>query len=454
MCCAEKKKMKIMEHVENIKNVENIIEANGITKNYQLYDKPQDRFKEAIGFKKQEKGFCALQDISFTVKRGETVGIIGTNGSGKSTLLKIITGVLKPTKGSVYVEGRIAALLELGAGFNVEYTGIENIYLNGRLMGYTRREMEEKVPQIVAFAEIGDFIDRPVKTYSSGMFARLAFAVAINVEPDILIVDETLSVGDLFFQNKCFRKFEELKEKKVTIVFVSHDIASVRQMCSRVLWIEKGRQVMFEKSRQVCDKYMDMKRLHFNESVSLNEQAEYESEITGRQLDAKICVPRMKYKEGKLISEEFEVLSCLFRDSYGNNINRMIADTEISTHVYIRFLNDMPSMIVGFVLENAKGLPIYDINNYINQQQTVCGKAGNILEVVFKYKMPRLMRGMYIVSIGIAQGTQENHVMKAWIHGIREMEIVNPGYNSSYIEIPSEISIQYYKQENVQICEE
>lgn len=447
--------MKTMEKAKKEENVENVIEASEITKIYQLYHKPQDRFIEAVGIKKQkETGFCALQDISFEVKKGETVGIVGTNGSGKSTLLKIITGVLKPTHGLVRVQGRIAALLELGAGFNMEYTGMENIYLNGRLMGYTKQEMENRIPQILAFAEIGDFINMPVKTYSSGMFARLAFAVAINVEPDILIVDETLSVGDLFFQNKCFRKFEELKEKKVTILFVSHDISSVRQMCSRVLWIEKGRQAMFAGSRQVCDKYMDMKRMHFNESVSLDSQTGKQTEIAGRQIGGKIKVPRMRYKEGKLTSEDFEVLSCLFRDSSGNDSNRITADTDISTHVFLRFFRDMPLLIVGFVLENAKGLPVYDINNYINQGQTVRGKAGNILEVVYQYKMPRLMKGMYIVSIGIAQGTQENHVMKAWIHGIKEVEIVNPGYNSSYIEIPSDISIHYYKQENVQICEE
>lgn len=443
MCCTK-----------NMETMENIIEADGITKIYRLYDKPQDRFKEAVGIKKHAgHEFCALDNISFGVKKGETVGIIGTNGSGKSTLLKIITGVLKPTQGSVSVKGRIAALLELGAGFNMEYTGIENIYLNGRLMGYTKREMQEKLPQILAFAEIGDFIDQPVKTYSSGMFARLAFAVAINVEPDLLIVDETLSVGDLFFQNKCFRKFEELKEKKVTIVFVSHDISSVRQMCSRVLWIEKGKQVMFDQSRTVCDLYMDMKRMHVNESVTL-EPMHTRSEIAGKQLEDIVRIPGMRYKEGKLLTEEIEVLSCFFKDEHGNITNQIAVDTEITTHMFVRFTQDVSSLIFGFVLENAKGLPVYDINNYINQGQTVCGKAGKILEISYQYKMPRLMKGMYIVSIGIAQGTQENHVMKTWIHGINEVEILNPGYNSSYIEIPSEISIHYYKQENVWICEE
>ena len=244
-----------------------IICTENITKKYNLYAKPQDRFREAVGFtrKSLHNDFYALNDISFDVEKGETVGIIGTNGSGKSTLLKIITGVLKPTSGKVSVSGRISALLELGAGFNQEYTGMENIYLNGRMMGYTRKEMEARMPGIVEFADIGEFIQQPVKTYSSGMFARLAFAVAINVEPDILIVDEALSVGDLFFQNKCFRKFEELRNNGITILFVSHDISSVRQMCSRVLWIEKGVQKIFDHSDLVCDMYMDMKRKDMNQ---------------------------------------------------------------------------------------------------------------------------------------------------------------------------------------------
>ena len=217
------------------------VNIENLNKTYRLYNKPSDRVKEALGFgKKQSKTFEALKDVSFNVKKGETVGIIGTNGAGKSTLLKIVTGVLSPTAGNIQIEGKVSALLELGAGFNEEYSGIENIYLNGRMMGYSRKEMDERLNGIVEFADIGDFINQPVKTYSSGMFARLAFAVAINVEPDILIVDEALSVGDIFFQNKCFKKFDELKRNGVTILFVSHDIGSVRQMCSRVLWLDHG----------------------------------------------------------------------------------------------------------------------------------------------------------------------------------------------------------------------
>ena len=206
------------------------IEVDNVQKIYKLYDKPSDRMKEAFGFgkKKKHKLHYALKGVDMKIYQGETVGIIGTNGSGKSTILKIITGVLNPTSGRVLVNGRISALLELGAGFNMEYNGIENVYLNGTMMGFSEKEIEAKLPEILSFADIGDYVYQPVKTYSSGMFVRLAFAVAINIEPEILIVDEALSVGDVFFQAKCYHKFEEFKKMGKTIVFVSHDNQNVR----------------------------------------------------------------------------------------------------------------------------------------------------------------------------------------------------------------------------------
>ena len=222
------------------------IKVDNVSKLYKLYDKPSDRFKEALGLsrgKKLYKEHYALHDLSFDVKKGECVGIIGTNGAGKSTILKIITGVLNPTEGSVNIDGRISALLELGAGFNQEYTGIENVYLNGSMIGFSKEEIDAKMDDILSFADIGDFVYQPVKTYSSGMFVRLAFAVAINIEPEILIVDEALSVGDVFFQNKCYKKFEEFKKQGKTILFVSHDLGSISKYCNRAILLNKGRKM-------------------------------------------------------------------------------------------------------------------------------------------------------------------------------------------------------------------
>ena len=224
------------------KMTETVIEINHLTKKYDMYKKPSDRLKEALSptRKTYHEVFYALNDVNVKVEKGEMIGFIGENGSGKSTILKIITGVLTPSEGEVKIEGNIAALLELGSGFNPEYSGYENIFLNGMVLGYSREEMAEKVDDIINFADIGDHLYQPVKTYSSGMFVRLAFAVAINVDPDILIVDEALAVGDLEFQLKCMEKFTELRNAGKTILFVSHDVNAVRRFCDRVYWLKNG----------------------------------------------------------------------------------------------------------------------------------------------------------------------------------------------------------------------
>lgn len=233
--------------------------VNNITKVYKMYDSPKDRFKEALGIggKQYHKIFYALKDVSFEVGKGEIVGIVGRNGSGKSTVLKILTGVLAPTQGSVSISGKVSALLELGAGFNMEYTGMKNIYLNASMMHISREEIEKRIPDILSFADIGDYISQPVKTYSSGMFVRLAFAVAINVDPDVLIVDEALAVGDTRFQMKCMDKFTEFVQAGKTILFVSHDVNSIKRFCNRAIWLNNGALIMDGNTDEVTDRYID-----------------------------------------------------------------------------------------------------------------------------------------------------------------------------------------------------
>lgn len=242
--------------------MDKIIQIKDVTKIYKMYDKPIERLKETfhIGDKAYGKEFYALDKVSFDIYRGETVGIVGRNGSGKSTILKILTGVLNPTHGEVQVDGKISALLELGAGFNMEYTGRENIYLNATIMGVSREEIEKKIPEILEFADIGEHIEQPVKTYSSGMFVRLAFAVAINVDPEILIVDEALAVGDTRFQLKCMDKFKEFMKAGKTVLFVSHDINSIKRFCSRSIWLNSGKVIMDGPTNEVTDRYMDFLR--------------------------------------------------------------------------------------------------------------------------------------------------------------------------------------------------
>ncbi len=238
---------------------DNIIEVTNLSKAYKLYDKKSDRLKEAFSFtkKKYHRQFFALNDLNLSIRRGENFGIIGTNGSGKSTLLKILSGVVTQTSGTVKVDGKVSALLELGAGFNPEYTGLENIALHGTMMGYSSAEMAIKREEIISFADIGDFINQPVKTYSSGMFARLAFATAVNVDPDILIVDETLSVGDMRFQIKCLHRMKDMMEHGTTILFVSHDISTIRRFCTRCAWINNGVLQAVGETNEVADLYTD-----------------------------------------------------------------------------------------------------------------------------------------------------------------------------------------------------
>ncbi len=261
----------------------NAIEVNDVTKVYRLYDKPIDRLKESLSLthKEYHRDFFALNRLSFAVERGQTVGIIGTNGSGKSTILKIITGVVTPTTGTVQVDGKISALLELGAGFNMDYTGIENIYMNGTMMGYTKKEMDGKLEEILAFADIGDFVHQPVKTYSSGMFVRLAFALAINVEPEILIVDEALSVGDVFFQAKCYRRMEEIRKSGTTILMVTHDMGSIIKYCDKVVLLNKGEFIAEGEPGRMVDLY---KKILANQMDSLQEELERDA-LKGQEVE-------------------------------------------------------------------------------------------------------------------------------------------------------------------------
>lgn len=434
---------------------ETIIEIKDLTKVYRLYENPVDRLKESLSLtkKKYHKEHYALRDISFEVKKGETIGIIGINGSGKSTLLKIITGVLNPTSGLVSVKGKVSALLELGAGFNPEYTGIENIYLNGTMMGYTREEVDLKVESIISFADIGEFINQPVKTYSSGMFARLAFAVAINVEPDILIVDEALSVGDVFFQNKCFKKFGELQNNGTTILFVSHDMYSVKQMCSKVLWIDQGIQKIFDEKDKVCSRYLNAQLKTMNQINECEDNlVDEQSEFVTNKLGSKLRCPAINVEGENVLSDEVEIVSFFITDEQGNNTNILEAEKKYSCHMVGKFYTNISNVIFGFVVENNKGIPIISMNTYLaDRYNSINVEAGDIIEVVFEILLPKLCKGDYLISPAIAKGIQENHKMLTWVHNTNKITINNEGYNLSVIEIDSNNIINKYKDENIEL---
>ncbi len=289
-----------------------IISVRNLTKSYKIYDKPLDRLKEAVlpTRKVYSREFNALDDVSFDVNKGDILGILGKNGSGKSTLLKIITGVLNPTSGNIVKQGRISSILELGAGFNMEYTGIQNIFLNGTILGYTEAVIKSKLEDIISFADIGEFIHQPVKTYSSGMFARLAFSVAINVDPDILIVDEALAVGDLDFQLKCMDKFNEFRDRGKTILYVSHDINSIKRYCNHCIWLRDGKLESVGGTDTVTDKYLDyLKRKEAEEKVGSYVVSSDLGEINQIEiLDSKYnTIEAMNYGEQVIIKLDFSI---------------------------------------------------------------------------------------------------------------------------------------------------
>jgi len=425
------------------------IKVENLSKIYKLYDKPIDRLKESLHplKKKYHRDFFALKDISFSVNKGETVGIIGKNGSGKSTLLKIITGVLTQSSGSIEINGRVSALLELGAGFNPEFTGIENIYLNGTMHGYSKEEIDRKVNSILDFADIGEFAKQPVKSYSSGMFARLAFAVAINIEPDILIVDEALSVGDIFFQNKCFKKFEELRKKNTTILFVSHDLSSVKQMCSRVLWLESGMQVMYGDKETVCSEYFNRQYEEMNKLNSdIIVDIEYNTVNIAEKGNVIECYPKLAIPPNSLLSEDAEIISFFIKDNLGRITKELEVHKDYTCHIIGRIKKDMENLIFGFVWENSKGIQLFAFNTYIKSKTNFSALKGEIVEAVFKFNLPKIMKGEYLLSPAIAIGTQKSHVMLTWLTNAYKVYVNNDGYNLSIIELDADISL--YKHDN------
>lgn len=384
------------------------IRVDDVSKLYKLYDKPSDRLKESLGLtrKKLYKDHYALHNVSFDVKRGETVGIIGTNGSGKSTILKIITGVLNPSGGHVEIDGRISALLELGAGFNMEYTGIENIYLNGTMIGFSREEIDAKMQDILDFADIGDFVHQPVKTYSSGMFVRLAFAVAINIDPEILIVDEALSVGDVFFQAKCYKKFEDFKKMGKTILFVSHDLGSISKYCDRVVLLNRGKKlaegtpkemvsmykrimVNQDKAEEIAAHQMDMSSLEEEDEKEIKEAA-----CEGQWKNHYNLNPDVdEYGNGAAEIEDFAII-----DENGNYTNAIVKGTRFRLKSKVKFKQDVHDPIFTYTFKNIQGVAITGTNTMYEKKDVPLAKEGETYVATFEQDM-FLQGGEYLLSM-------------------------------------------------------
>ena len=429
------------------------IEVDNVQKIYKLYDKPSDRMKEAFGFgkKKKHKLHYALKGVDMKIYQGETVGIIGTNGSGKSTILKIITGVLNPTSGRVLVNGRISALLELGAGFNMEYNGIENVYLNGTMMGFSEKEIEAKLPEILSFADIGDYVYQPVKTYSSGMFVRLAFAVAINIEPEILIVDEALSVGDVFFQAKCYHKFEEFKKMGKTIVFVSHDLSSISKYCDRVYLLNQGNILGEGSPKAMIDTYKRVLVGQYDGPESVGEETasllddEDLQRVAAQKADEKGSQASMEAKGQNPNALEYgtkqaQIEEFYITDDRGVPTNAILKGSMFTIHMRVRFMDHIPAPIFAFSVKNVIGVEITGTNTMIEKAFLDSVEPGEVKNVTFTQKM-NLQGGEYLLSLGVNGYNQDTFEVYHRLYDALNITVVSDKNTVGYYDMDSETKV-------------
>ncbi len=423
------------------------IEIKDVVKVYKLYDRARDRVKESLGLgrKQPHKLHYALNGVSMNIYRGETVGIIGTNGSGKSTILKIITGVLNPTSGHVHVAGRISALLELGAGFNMEYNGIENVYLNGTMMGFTDREIDEKLPEILEFADIGDYVNQPVKTYSSGMFVRLAFAVAINIEPEILIVDEALSVGDVFFQAKCYHKFEEFKKMGKTIVFVSHDLSIISKYCDRVFLLNKGNLLGEGSPKEMIDAYKRVLVGQYEVSGaegqgSLADGAGAEN-TDGRAAEADgPRITGVNPDAQEYGTKQAEIVDYYVTDERGVRAMAILKGARFTLHMRVRFHDHVPAPIFALSIKNVLGIEITGTNTMIEKAFLESGEPGQVKDITFTQKMT-LQGGEYLLSLGVTGYNGDTFEVYHRLYDVMDVTVVSDKDTVGYFDMESEVTV-------------
>ena len=422
------------------------IQVENLEKIYKLYNKPSDRLRETLGFGRQKRHIehHALKGVDLTIHQGETIGIIGTNGSGKSTILKIITGVLNPTGGKVVVNGRISALLELGAGFNMEYNGIENIYLNGTMIGFSEKEIEEKMDDILAFADIGEYVHQPVKTYSSGMFVRLAFAVAINIDPEILIVDEALSVGDVFFQAKCYHKFEEFKKMGKTIVFVSHDLSSISKYCDRVVLLNQGVKLGEGSPKEMIDAYKQVLVGQYtvpeNDGNNILEDEKLRALAAGKTAETaaaggNINPDLLEYGSKKAVITEYFIA-----DEKGTKTSAIIKGSSFHIHMKVHMEEDIAAPVFAFTIKNSKGTEITGTNTMFEKAFLESVKAGEEKEIVFSQEM-NLQGGEYLLSLGVTGYEGSDFTVYHRLYDVLNLTVISDKDTVGFYDMNSSIRV-------------
>ena len=421
------------------------IRVTGVSKAFASYGSATQRVLSLLLGRPQtaDNAFYALSDVSFTVAKGETLGIIGSNGAGKSTLLQIICGTLHPTSGSVAVQGKLAALLELGAGFNPEFTGRENVYLSAAVYGLTHGQIDDRLDEILNFAEIGEFIDRPVKTYSSGMFVRLAFAIIAHVDAEILVIDEALAVGDVYFTQKCMRFLKDFAERG-TLLFVSHDTTTVVNLCDRAVWLKKGQLQKLGSAREVSEAYLSSvydNQLPESAVVADAAQPSSNGEAPAMAVPGELAAAEVPEVEAQVFaSEQFgvgggRVLSCRLLDASGRVLHLLDHAQDVLLQVRVQALQDIAQPIVGFFVKNRLGQHTFGKNTLTLRPDWQHLGKGEVREVRFQFHMPLLATGDYSVGVALAAGTQVDHVQHHWIHDALAFKAKADPYLAGYMDI-------------------
>jgi len=422
----------------------NAVEFAGVSKSYSIYSKPGDRLKElaTLQRKKFHRDFWALRDVSFEIKRGETFCIVGQNGSGKSTLLQMVAGILQPTEGEVSVQGRVSALLELGAGFNPEFSGRDNVYLNGSILGLSTKQIDARYKDIEEFAEIGDFIHQPVKTYSSGMVVRLAFAVAINVDPEVLLVDEALAVGDLYFRHRCMRKVHELRARGVTILFVSHSAGDVKAIGDRTMWLDQGRIVDIGETDRIVGKYLaamvDKDTQYLSLKAANPRPTLVEAKIV-RPIEVIETIPNIDHRHG---DGRAEVIGIAVVDPEGHPLQLLQPESKIIVRISVRAKEDVSMPIVGFMMRNHLGIDFAGTNTSREEYELPAMRPSDIYTVDFHLDLPELYPGSFSFSPAVADGTLISYQMCDWIDNAITLQMSHgEGQVYGYMHLPCRVEI-------------
>lgn len=442
-----------------------VIDVRGVGKSYHMYERPSHRLWQALAGKRKSfyKDFWALRDVTFSVRRGQTVGIVGRNGSGKSTLLQMIAGTLNPTEGSISVNGRVAALLELGSGFNPEFTGRENVFLNATILGLTRIQIEQRLDNILAFADIGEFIDQPVRSYSSGMAVRLAFAVIAHVDADILIIDEALAVGDAFFSQKCMRFLRDF-QKNGTLLFVSHDAAAVTNLCENAVWLQNGLMRLSGTSQEVVEAYMTEqhvvgRREAGNDNVVVSRKAPRRADASAADFrqqalrEGGICNRITLFEfDPDNVGQEFgaqgaRIVDVRLLDTDGHPLPVLEGGELVRLQIRVSLEQALDSLIIGFYVKDRLGQRLFGDNSYFAcKDAPVGGRPGDVVVGSFLFRMPVMPSGSYMIDAAVASGDQHDHTQQHWIHDALEFRAMDETMRFGLLGLPM-LAIEVSKEQ-------